>query len=409
MKKIKRKIYLIPPGTFFWSIQLQETVSCDRELFVRVDGYDAISKKPIFGKLQLQFQNIYLHGDITYVDKHNGDISVDFSKCTLFKEDEVEQGTETVRVPKKRLGVYPGSFNPFSIGHLDILEKAEKIFDEVVIAVGNNPEKKSEINVVGTLKRNLIGKKIEGYDGFLIDYVYKKESEGYDVTIVRGLRNGSDLDYEINILRVLEDQNPSVKMIFIPCDRGLGHVSSSMIRGMELIASGSASEYIVKPEMLTKHVSLVEKYDLTSESAPVSEIAIQIKKYDRVECLSHGHRMNNKENGKTFDSEIAYAVADIGPDGEILVYGASLYLDKKYFKKIDNFEFKSGDVIECLENGVCYTSGVNGENFKLNKKYLVKTIGSYSSSDNTYSQMHILTEGSTQFAKPFYFIKVNNK
>ena len=313
---------------------------------------------------------------------------------------------ETTKIIKKRLGIYPGSFNPFSIGHLDILEKAEKLFDEVIVAVGNNPDKKSEINVVGTLKRNLVGKSVEGYDGFLIDYVYKKEAEGYDVTIVRGLRNGSDLDYEINILRVLEDQNPCVKMIFIPCNRRLGHVSSSMIRGMEAILPGAASEYIVKPEMLVKHISLVERYD---KKILLPENPIQIKQYDRVECLFVGHRMTNREKGKVFEGGVAYAVADIGPDGEILVYGANLYLDKKYFKKIDNFEFNSGDVVECLENGICYTGGVGGENFKLNKKYLVKSIGSYSSYDNTYSQMHILTEGSTQFAKPFYFIKVNNK
>jgi len=153
----------------------------------------------------------------------------------------------------KKLAIYPGSFNPFSIGHLDILLKAEKIFDEVVVAVGNNPDKKSGVNVIETLKRNLIGKNVEGFDGFLVDYIHKKEEEGYDVTIVRGLRNGADLDYEINTLRVLEDQNPNIKMIFIPCDRKYEHISSSMIRAMEKIKSGSASEYLAKPEMFKEN------------------------------------------------------------------------------------------------------------------------------------------------------------
>jgi hypothetical protein len=69
------------------------------------------------------------------------------------------------------------------------------------------------------------------------------------VTIVRGLRNGADLDYEVNQLRVMKDQKPDIKMIFIPCDIRFEHISSSMIRAMEKIQEGSASEYFVKPEM----------------------------------------------------------------------------------------------------------------------------------------------------------------
>lgn len=152
---------------------------------------------------------------------------------------------------KKNLAIYPGSFNPFTIGHLSILKKAEEIFDEVIVAIGINPDKKvdEKINRLETLKFQLPNKKIEEFSGFLVDYVHKKEEEGYNVTVVRGLRNGADLDSEINQLRVLEDQYPKIKMIFIPCDRKYEHISSSMVRTMEKIQEGSASEYLVKPEM----------------------------------------------------------------------------------------------------------------------------------------------------------------
>jgi len=153
---------------------------------------------------------------------------------------------------KKRLGVYPGSFNPFHKGHLDVLLKAETIFDEVIVAIGVNPEKKIDENIsrLETIKLQLPSKKVEEFSGFLVDYIHQKEIEGFDVTIVRGLRNGADLDYEINQLRIMQDQSPRIKMIFIPCSRGLEHISSSMIRSLEKIQEGSASEYLVKPEML---------------------------------------------------------------------------------------------------------------------------------------------------------------
>ena len=147
----------------------------------------------------------------------------------------------------KKLAIYPGSFNPFTIGHMDILKKAEAIFDEVIIAIGTNPDKKAEdrVNRLETLKFQLPGKKIEEFHGFLVDYVEKKEREGYNVTLIRGLRNDSDFDSEMTQLRVMEDQDPNIRMIFIPCSRNTQHISSNVVRAMEKIQEGSASEYIV--------------------------------------------------------------------------------------------------------------------------------------------------------------------
>lgn len=181
----------------------------------------------------------------------------------------------------KKIGIYPGSFNPFHIGHLDALLKAEKIFDEIVVAIGINPEKdvNSKINRLETLKFQLPGKNIEEYSGFLIDYVHKKEDEGYDVTIVRGLRNATDLEFEMTQLRILEDQYPQVKTIFLPCDRRHSHISSSSIRAMEKIQEGSASEYIVKPEMLevNPRISLKQRYNLKNEEIKVGNTTFNFK------------------------------------------------------------------------------------------------------------------------------------
>ncbi len=164
----------------------------------------------------------------------------------------------------KKIAIYPGSFNPLTTGHLNIIEKAEAIFgkENVIIAVGVNPEKVKQISVPGqmgsvaiglveldrtaTIKGNFPSKNIEKYSGFLTDYVFEKENAGYDVTIIRGLRNGDDLDYEVNQLRFMEEMHPKVKVVFIICDKQFEHISSSAYRMLEAVRPGAGHKYLAK-------------------------------------------------------------------------------------------------------------------------------------------------------------------
>jgi len=152
----------------------------------------------------------------------------------------------------KKIAIYPGSFNPFTIGHLNILEKAEAIFgkENVVILVGRNPQKsnpqESQYISVKTIKDNLPSKNIEQFQGFLTDYIWEKEKEGFDVTVIRGLRNGDDLDYEVNQLRFMEDMKPDIKVVFITCDKQFEHVSSSAYRMLEAVKPFSGHKYLAK-------------------------------------------------------------------------------------------------------------------------------------------------------------------
>lgn len=148
----------------------------------------------------------------------------------------------------KRLAIYPGSFNPFTVGHQNILEKTEKMFDEVIIAVGINPDK-SPVGVVahdiktqriGLLNKQLPSKKVEGYIGFLTEFVRERYEEGYDeVVVIRGLRNGYDYDYEYNQTRHMWDQMPGMNIIMIACDPVFSHISSSAYRAIEKVKKGS--------------------------------------------------------------------------------------------------------------------------------------------------------------------------
>lgn len=143
---------------------------------------------------------------------------------------------------KPSIAIYPGSFNPFHNGHLNIVQKAEKIFDKVIIARGVNPDK---VNV-NTDKIDLLALKhrqVENFTGFLTEFVKIKE-EVSEITILKGLRNGDDLDYEVNQLRFMEEMKTNLKLVFMACDKKFEHISSTAIRNMERIESGFAKKYM---------------------------------------------------------------------------------------------------------------------------------------------------------------------
>ncbi len=147
-----------------------------------------------------------------------------------------------VKSSKPKVGVYPGSFNPFHNGHLNILEKAERIFDKVIVARGVNPEKRDQ-EPENNWPSVLFYRQHEEFYGLLTDYISSKEGLT-DVTLVRGLRNGDDLDYEVNQLRFMEDMKPDLKVVFIRCDKQFEHISSSAIRNLENINRGLGDKYL---------------------------------------------------------------------------------------------------------------------------------------------------------------------
>jgi len=167
----------------------------------------------------------------------------------------------------KRLAIYPGSFDPFTVGHQNILEKAEKMFDEVVVAIGVNPEKLSKENRVlislhgpdtilkgvleskiDVLREQLPSKRVEGYVGFLTEFIRAKQLQGgYDeVVVIRGLRNGHDYDYEYNQTRYMWDQFPGMNIVCLFCDPLYAHISSSAYRALEQVKPGSGHKYLAK-------------------------------------------------------------------------------------------------------------------------------------------------------------------
>lgn len=146
---------------------------------------------------------------------------------SLQKGSELEPLISYVESRKPNIGIYCGTFDPFHRGHGNILLKAERIFDKVIIARGQNPEKGAhKFNLPEKIKH----RQIENYDGLATTFI---DRLGYDVTLIRGLRNATDLQYEVTQYRFLQDLKPDIKMISIFCDREFEHISSSAIRQLE--------------------------------------------------------------------------------------------------------------------------------------------------------------------------------
>jgi len=133
---------------------------------------------------------------------------------------------------KKRTAVYPGSFDPVTFGHLDIIDRAAKIFDHIIVSVFVHSTKKHMFSIeerVKMLKAALKGKKnvtVDCFEGLLVDYVKKKKT----CVVIRGLRAISDLEYEFQIAAINRTLYPDIETVFFMPRQRYTYLSSSVVR-----------------------------------------------------------------------------------------------------------------------------------------------------------------------------------
>jgi pantetheine-phosphate adenylyltransferase len=128
--------------------------------------------------------------------------------------------------------VFPGSFDPVTKGHESIIKRASELFDEVVIAIGENPEKKGFFTIEQRmlfLKKIIKGIKnisITSYTGLTVDFCKKTDSK----FIVRGLRTAADFDFEYTIAQMNKQMNPEIETVFLLAISSQNAVKSSVVR-----------------------------------------------------------------------------------------------------------------------------------------------------------------------------------
>lgn len=131
-----------------------------------------------------------------------------------------------------RLCVCPGSYDPVTLGHLDVIDRAATMFDEVVVAVLHNPDKQGTFAVaerVELLRQVLDGRervRVVEYGGRLLVDVCRELGAGH---VVKGLRGGADFDYELP-MALMNRHLTGVETVFVAADPRLAHVSSSLVR-----------------------------------------------------------------------------------------------------------------------------------------------------------------------------------
>jgi pantetheine-phosphate adenylyltransferase len=131
-----------------------------------------------------------------------------------------------------KICVYPGSFDPVTMGHLDIILRSSKVFDKLIVAVGNNINKQYSFNLeerVKLLKTVLNDKpfiEIDSFSGLLIDFMKKKKAK----IVIKGLRAVSDFEYELQMALLNKSLDPSIETLFMASNINYSYLSSSAVK-----------------------------------------------------------------------------------------------------------------------------------------------------------------------------------
>ncbi|NTY10024.1 pantetheine-phosphate adenylyltransferase [Exiguobacterium sp. JMULE1] len=149
----------------------------------------------------------------------------------------------------KRIAICPGSFDPITNGHLDIIERAVPIFDEIIIAVLNNSSKQplfsvqERMELIADVTSHLPQIKVDSFNGLLVDYA----AEVGATAIVRGLRAVSDFEYEMQVASINKKMNDQIETLFMMTNNQYSFLSSSIVK--EAAKYGASVADLVPPSV----------------------------------------------------------------------------------------------------------------------------------------------------------------
>ena len=131
-----------------------------------------------------------------------------------------------------RVSIYPGSFDPITNGHIDIIERAAKISDKLIVAVLNNSDKKPLFSVEERLEmikdaiKDIKNVEVDSFEGLTVDYCRKKNAN----IMIRGLRAVTDFEYELQLAHTNRELNSEVDTVFLLADMNYSYLSSSAVK-----------------------------------------------------------------------------------------------------------------------------------------------------------------------------------
>ncbi|MBX2860368.1 MAG: pantetheine-phosphate adenylyltransferase [Vampirovibrio sp.] len=143
--------------------------------------------------------------------------------------------------------VYPGSFDPITLGHIDIVNRASRLFEKVIVAIVKNPNKKSFIpfedrmDLVSECTRHLENVEVEVFEGLTVDFAKSHRAK----VLIRGLRAVSDFEYEFKMSQMNKNLSPDIETIFMMAGTDYQFLSSSMVKEVAMLG-GDVSKIVPK-------------------------------------------------------------------------------------------------------------------------------------------------------------------
>ena len=154
-----------------------------------------------------------------------------------------------------KTAIYPGSFDPPTMGHLDIIKRASKVSDKLIVAILNNPHKKNPMfsiedreKMLTLITKELENVEIDYFEGLLVDYAVKKQAQ----IIIKGLRAISDFENEFQMALTNRKLTPEVETVFMMTNDKYSFLSSSVVK--EILYFGGCVDQLI-PEQVNEFIS----------------------------------------------------------------------------------------------------------------------------------------------------------
>jgi len=156
---------------------------------------------------------------------------------------------------KEKLAIYPGTFDPITNGHFDVLQRGANLFDKIVVAVTNNPAKNplfsvdERISIIREIVKDIENVKVESFEGLLVDYAVRMNA----TAIVRGLRQISDFEYEFQMALINRKLSPDIATVFLMPNEKYIHLNSTIVKEVAKF-KGDVSSFVTPlvNQLLTK-------------------------------------------------------------------------------------------------------------------------------------------------------------
>lgn len=152
-----------------------------------------------------------------------------------------------------KVGVYPGSFDPITLGHLDIITRSSKVVDKLIIAVLNNGGKNPKFTTLERMEmlkestKDLNNVEVEYFSGLLVDFMEVKKAN----FIIRGLRSASDFEFELQLAQTNNKLNDKIETIFLTTKVQYSYISSSLVKEV-LSFDGDIKDFV--PKAVVKYI-----------------------------------------------------------------------------------------------------------------------------------------------------------